>query len=235
VDALLVGEDLDIVEGLLLGACDESDECATVRAHEVSSAQVTQMEVVADPKSSEYGPGMRAGRRSLVGQVTGACLLALLPLVSCGGGNTASPPVTAPISARANEAESASVTPVSGTAGATALVVVVPRGPDKPDTIGGWGGGLSREQVRRVVVANAGAVQACYEIEAQKDPALRGGVSIQWTIDAGGDVTDANLASSTLHSPRVEGCVLAQVRTWHFPSSDRAVTLTFPFVFGIAL
>jgi hypothetical protein len=94
-------------------------------------------------------------------------------------------------------------------------------------------GGLSSEQIRRVVVAHQGALQACHEIEAQKDPNLRGGVTAAWTIDPSGAVTSATLAGSTLHNARVEGCVLRQVRTWHFPSSDAVSQATFPFVFGI--
>lgn len=94
-------------------------------------------------------------------------------------------------------------------------------------------GGLSPEQIRRVVVAHQGALRACYEIEAQKDPTLKGGVSVAWTIDPSGGVTSANLAGSSIHNPRVEGCVLRQVRTWHFPSSDGSSQTTFPFSFGI--
>jgi hypothetical protein len=94
-------------------------------------------------------------------------------------------------------------------------------------------GGLSPEQIRRVVIAHRGALQACYEIEAQKDPSLRGGVTASWTIDPTGAVTSAAMAGSTIHNARVEGCVLRQVRTWHFPSSDGASQATFPFSFGI--
>jgi hypothetical protein len=94
-------------------------------------------------------------------------------------------------------------------------------------------GGLNAEQIRRVVIAHRGALQACYEIEAQKDPTLKGGVTVSWTIDSGGAVTSANLAGSTIHNGRVEGCVLRQVRAWHFPSSDGSSQATFPFSFGI--
>jgi len=94
-------------------------------------------------------------------------------------------------------------------------------------------GGLSPEQINRVVFAHKGALQACYEIEAQKDPTLRGGVTVAWTIDVTGGVTSTNVAGSTIHSPRVEGCVLRQVRNWHFPSSEGVSQVTYPFSFGI--
>jgi hypothetical protein len=94
-------------------------------------------------------------------------------------------------------------------------------------------GGLSAEQIRRVVFAHKGALQACYEIEAQKDPTLKGGVTVSWTIDPSGAVTSAGLAGSSIHNARVEGCVLRQVKNWHFPSSDGVSQSTFPFSFGI--
>jgi hypothetical protein len=94
-------------------------------------------------------------------------------------------------------------------------------------------GGLNADQIDRVVKAHRGALQACYEIEAQRDPTLRGGLTVAWTIDPGGAVTSANLASTSLHNARVEGCVLRQVRSWHFPASDGASQPTYPFSFGI--
>ncbi len=95
-------------------------------------------------------------------------------------------------------------------------------------------GGLSAEQIRRVVVAHTGALRACYESEAQKNPGLKGGVTVQWSIDAGGSVGGASVAGSTLGNPRVEGCVVRQVKSWHFPAADAPTTVAgYPFKFGI--
>jgi len=95
-------------------------------------------------------------------------------------------------------------------------------------------GGLSQEQVRRVVMAHLGAVRACYESEAQRNPSLKGGVTVQWQIDPGGTVSSASLAGSTLGNPRVEGCVVRQVKGWRFPTSETATTVAgFPFKFGV--
>jgi len=95
-------------------------------------------------------------------------------------------------------------------------------------------GGLSQEQVRRVVMAHIGAVRACYESEAQRNPSLKGGVTVQWTIDPSGSVSSAGLAGSTLGNPRVEGCVVRQVKGWRFPTSETPTTVAgFPFKFGV--
>lgn len=95
-------------------------------------------------------------------------------------------------------------------------------------------GGLSPEQVRRVVMAHTGALRACYESEAQRNPQLRGGVTVAWQIDNTGTVTSASLAGTTIGNPRVEGCVVRQVKTWHFPTSDAPTTVaSYPFRFGV--
>jgi hypothetical protein len=95
-------------------------------------------------------------------------------------------------------------------------------------------GGLSAEQVRRVVMAHTGALRACYESEAQRNPQLRGGVTVAWQIDASGSVTNASLAGTTLNNARVEGCVTRQVKAWHFPVSDAPTTVAgYPFRFGV--
>jgi hypothetical protein len=95
-------------------------------------------------------------------------------------------------------------------------------------------GGLSEDQVRRVVLAHLGAVRACYESEAQRNPSLKGGVTVQWTIDPSGGVSSATLGGSTLGNPRVEGCVVRQVKGWHFPSSETpTIVAGFPFKFGV--
>lgn len=95
-------------------------------------------------------------------------------------------------------------------------------------------GGLSSEQIQRVVMSHLGAVRACYETEVQRNPGLRGGVTMQWQIDPGGGVTTVSVAKSTLSNPRVEGCIVRQVQRWRFPSTDSPTTVgDFPFKFGV--
>lgn len=95
-------------------------------------------------------------------------------------------------------------------------------------------GGLNAEQIRRVVMGHIGAVRACYESEAQRNPGLKGGVTIEWAIDPSGAVTRASVASSSLSNPRVEGCIVRQVQKWKFPTSDSPTTVAgFPFKFGV--
>ncbi|HEY2515490.1 MAG TPA: AgmX/PglI C-terminal domain-containing protein [Polyangiaceae bacterium] len=104
-------------------------------------------------------------------------------------------------------------------------------------TVGGGGvtrGGLSGEQIQRVVRAHLGALRACYESEAQRNPNLKGGVTMAWQIQPDGSVASPQVASSTLNNPRVEGCVVRQVRGWHFPASETPTSVpSFPFSFAL--
>jgi hypothetical protein len=95
-------------------------------------------------------------------------------------------------------------------------------------------GGLSPEQIRRVVMAHLGALRACYESEAERNPNLKGGVTVTWQIAPEGTVSLASLGGSSLGSPRVEGCVVRQVKGWRFPSSPSASNVSWPFKFGLS-
>lgn len=95
-------------------------------------------------------------------------------------------------------------------------------------------GGLNASQIQRVVMSHIGAIRACYESEAQRNPGLKGGVTLEWSIDASGAVTRAGVAQSSLSNPRVEGCMIRQVQKWKFPSADAPTTVAgFPFKFGV--
>ncbi len=59
-------------------------------------------------------------------------------------------------------------------------------------------GGLSAEQIRTVVMANVAAIRRCYQVEAERNPSLRGGVTLQWTIDQSGRVERAAVVKTTL-------------------------------------
>lgn len=94
-------------------------------------------------------------------------------------------------------------------------------------------GGLAPDQVRRVVVAHVGAIRACFEKEAQRDPSLKGRVTLKWAVDPDGAVPAASVLASTLGNPAVESCMVRQVRSWKFPSAQSATAVSaYPFVFA---
>nr|MDQ3037748.1 TonB family protein [Myxococcota bacterium] len=94
-------------------------------------------------------------------------------------------------------------------------------------------GYLSPEQIMRVVRQNQAAIRYCYETELQRQPNLRGRIEVSWRINLQGSVTSSRVARSTMGNPRVEGCIVRQVRGWRFPQPDGGeVTVEFPFIFG---
>lgn len=95
-------------------------------------------------------------------------------------------------------------------------------------------GYLSAEQINRVVRANQAALRYCYESEVQRQRGLKGKVIVQWRVDRGGLVPTARVASTTLNNSGVEGCIVRQVRKWHFPKPDGGeVSVMYPFIFGV--
>lgn len=78
-------------------------------------------------------------------------------------------------------------------------------------------GALDKEIVRRVVRRHLNEVKFCYERALARFPSLAGRVVIQFAIDPAGRVASAAVASTTLGSREVEGCVTQAVRRWEFP------------------
>ncbi|HVU03095.1 MAG TPA: AgmX/PglI C-terminal domain-containing protein [Polyangiaceae bacterium] len=93
------------------------------------------------------------------------------------------------------------------------------------------GHGLTAAQISRVVMSRFGAFRACYEAASARDPSLSGGVTIRFGVTPGGDTSGAQVASSTLGNPRVEGCILRQFARLRFPTADKPTNASWPFIF----
>ncbi len=95
-------------------------------------------------------------------------------------------------------------------------------------------GGLTAEQIKRVVKTRARAISACYQRELQRSSGLSGKVVIGWKIDSSGKVSRAKVRSSTLKNGRAEDCMVRQVNSMKFPSpkGGGSASVTFPFVFA---
>jgi TonB family protein len=93
-------------------------------------------------------------------------------------------------------------------------------------------GGLSREQILKVVLSHKAAIQFCYEKELQRFPHLAGTVKIDWKVNLDGRVETVKVASSSLGNPSAEGCMVRQVKQWQFPKPNGvAAMVQFPFIF----
>ncbi|NOY92332.1 MAG: AgmX/PglI C-terminal domain-containing protein [Deltaproteobacteria bacterium] len=103
-----------------------------------------------------------------------------------------------------------------------------------PRAIGGHAttrGGLSREQVRRVVHRNLSQVRFCYEQALQQRPDLEGRVAVRFIIRGDGAVQTSMVQNTTLRSSRVEQCVSGAVQRWSFPQTGELTIVTYPFRF----
>ncbi|MBX7096326.1 MAG: TonB family protein [Myxococcaceae bacterium] len=94
-------------------------------------------------------------------------------------------------------------------------------------------GGLSKDQINKVIKRHQNEIKFCYEQELQKTPDLSGKVAVLFTIDPAGGVAEANVSESTMGNSTAENCMLARIRRWKFPEPEGGgtVTVTYPWVF----
>ena len=92
-------------------------------------------------------------------------------------------------------------------------------------------GGLSKEQIFKVVQSHQAALQFCYEKELQRFPHLAGSVKLHWRVEPDGRVSVTRVDSSSLANPSAEGCMSRQVKAWVFPKSNGPTNVDFPFLF----
>jgi len=108
------------------------------------------------------------------------------------------------------------------------------RGPVRPrvpvPSITNVQGGLTADQIRRVIQRNIAQVQHCYEQGLQRNPSLAGRVTVGFIISSTGAVGSAS-ADNAIGDATVSGCVSSAVRRWAFPQPDPAgpVSVRFPF------
>jgi len=95
-------------------------------------------------------------------------------------------------------------------------------------------GGLTPEQVRKVVEAHRAAIQYCFDKELQRNTRLSGKIVVYWRIEPAGAVSASRIQSSTVGSPDVEGCLVRTVRKWTFPAAanGQVTDVRYPFVFS---
>lgn len=92
---------------------------------------------------------------------------------------------------------------------------------------------LSAEQINSVVRNNQAAIRQCYQEGVLRQANLQGRVELAWRISVEGAVSECRVTGSTLNEPRVEECIVREVRSWRFPRPDGGeVSVDYPFIFG---
>ena len=95
-------------------------------------------------------------------------------------------------------------------------------------------GGLTAEEIDRVVKARAGIFRACYQKELNHTPGIGGKLLIHFKIGGDGSVQAGNTQTSsgtTLHNDAVESCVKNNVNRLKFPAKGGVANVNYPFVF----
>jgi TonB family protein len=97
-------------------------------------------------------------------------------------------------------------------------------------------GALDREEIERVIRRHQNEIRFCYSTELTRAPGLAGKLSVSFTIDASGAVTDAAAAENTTGNPALEQCFLSRIRHWRFPEpkGGGVVVVTYPWVLAPA-
>jgi hypothetical protein len=94
-------------------------------------------------------------------------------------------------------------------------------------------GGLTADEVGRIIRRHWNEIKYCYEKELTKNPNLAGKVAVYFEIGPVGDVMVAQVKETDLHDNNVEECMLSNVRRWKFPAprGGGVVNVNYPFIF----
>ncbi len=93
-------------------------------------------------------------------------------------------------------------------------------------------GGLTAEEINRVVKSRAGIFRACYQAELNRNPGIGGKLVVSFQIGGDGIVKRAKTgAGSTLHSASVESCVKSNIMRLKFPAKGGLANVNYPFLF----
>jgi len=99
--------------------------------------------------------------------------------------------------------------------------------------IGGTGE-FDSKVVVRTIRRGLNAIRACYERELRRNPMLAGKVTVQFSIQPQGNVTDSKIIKNTTGETAVANCVLKTIRRFRFiPGPEGgSVAYSYPFVFA---
>jgi len=94
-------------------------------------------------------------------------------------------------------------------------------------------GGLSKEEIGRVIRRNLARFKFCYEKQLTSNPNLSGKIAVYFTIAPTGSVAEASTRETSMNDVTVEECVVKVMTTLKFPQpkGGGVVVVTYPFVF----
>ena len=98
---------------------------------------------------------------------------------------------------------------------------------------GSMGQFCKKGDVQRKVRGRAAAIRACYEMQLQMKPDLKGKVTVQWIIDLTGRVKGVKVVQNTSSSKKLAKCMSKILGKIHFqPPKGGMCIIRWPFVFS---
>jgi hypothetical protein len=93
-------------------------------------------------------------------------------------------------------------------------------------------GGLTAEEINRVVKARAGIFRACYQTELNRSPGLGGKLVVSFQIGGDGIVKSSKVSgASSMRNSNVESCVKSNIMRLKFPAKGGLANVNYPFLF----
>jgi TonB family protein len=104
---------------------------------------------------------------------------------------------------------------------------------ERGDEVGG-AGEFDSNLVVSTIKTRIRAIQMCYEQQLRRNPTLAGKVTIEFTIQPRGNVTDVHVKENSTNDPAVATCVANTVGGFRFNPGPQggSVTYSYPFVFA---
>jgi TonB family protein len=101
-------------------------------------------------------------------------------------------------------------------------------GPGLPD-----GGGLDKAQIRLFIKVSRGDIRECFARALERVPGLHGKVTVRFTINADGSVSDPTAVLDTVGDEGLVRCMASKMTMWRFPApvGGGRVSVTYPFLF----
>ena len=95
-------------------------------------------------------------------------------------------------------------------------------------------GSLDKSLIDAVIKRNMNQIKYCYSRELNKNPSLGGKIVVKFVIAKDGSVSKADIKTSTMGSPAVEGCIKSRFRKFKFPEPKGGgiVIVSYPFIFN---
>jgi len=92
----------------------------------------------------------------------------------------------------------------------------------------------AEDVIGRVVKQNITSISMSYEKELKKNPQLAGKITVKFTIEEDGSVSNVEIVETTMNSPDLESDIVRKIKRWTFEAlsaGSGSTVVTYPFVF----